>query len=66
VAELSLAESAQAAGVAYRTWARFVERWHHRRIDGVTTRVGRARAGRIYVVDPSVVDRYHRCELLSR
>ncbi len=63
---MRLQDAARLAGVPYQTFVRYVRRWHQRGVDGITTRVGRARAGRIYVVDPSVVDRYHRCELLSR
>jgi hypothetical protein len=66
VAEMRLQDAARLAGVPYQTFVRYVRLWHQRGVPGVTTRTGRARAGRVYVVEPSVVDRYHRCELSPR
>jgi len=63
VGEVSLAESAQRARVCYRTWARYVERWAMRGVEGIGVVRCRARAGRRYVVDPSVVERYLSCDL---
>lgn len=63
---MRLCDAAAYAGVPYQTFVRYVRLWHLRGVPGISTRKARARAGRVYVVDPSVVDRYHRCELLPR
>lgn len=65
VGEVSLREAAEACGVPYRTFARYVERWSLRRVDGITVTRARARAGRRYVIDASIVERWRACTLTA-
>lgn len=60
---MSLQEAADLARVPYATFARWVAAWHLRGVDGVRVVTARARAGRRYVVDRSVVERWLDCEL---
>jgi len=63
VGEVSLREAAQLASVPYRTLARWCERWHYHGVPGVRRVAGRARAGRRWAIDRSVIDRWLACEL---
>jgi hypothetical protein len=47
----------------YSTFASYVARWAARGVPGIRVVRCRARAGRRYVVDPSVVERYLSCDL---
>ena len=65
VGEVSLAEAAKLARVPYRTWARWVERWAFRRVNGIRVVTARARGGRRYVVDPEFVERWRNQEIAT-
>lgn len=63
--EVSLSQAAKLAGVPYSTFARWVAVWRIRGVEGVTVQRARAHAGRRYVVDRSVVERWLACELAT-
>jgi len=63
VGQVSLRDAATLARVPYRTFARWVAAWLARGVDGIHVETARARAGRRYVVDRSVVERWLACEL---
>lgn len=63
VGEVSLRDAAVLARVPYRTFARWCAAWLARGVEGIYVETARARAGRRYVVDRSVVDRWLACEL---
>jgi transposase len=61
---LTTEQAADEAGVSYRTWARWLARWAHLRVDGVARARTRGRGGS-WAIAPDLVDRWRRGELPS-